>query len=121
MPTKRKRKGSKKSTAAKQPDSVSGAPAESIPQQEQPTVNGNIPNGTAAAAVTIPPVVKTVTPLTVDLVRFETTLPYAEIMARLEAEINKAGSDDIMSHLRRTDTQDQFKDVIQKFKPGEFL
>ncbi|KAG5646587.1 hypothetical protein DXG03_002891 [Asterophora parasitica] len=43
---------------------------------------------------------KTITPFTAQLVTYETTLPFKDVIARLDAEVNKTGSLGFMSRLR---------------------
>ncbi|KAH9482963.1 hypothetical protein JR316_0005063 [Psilocybe cubensis] len=64
---------------------------------------------------------KTTTSISVDLIRFETSLPFAEVISRLDVEINKAGSEDIMAQIRAVKNQEEFISTINKYKPNSFL
>ncbi|PPQ79555.1 hypothetical protein CVT25_003436 [Psilocybe cyanescens] len=65
--------------------------------------------------------IKTTTPLAVDLVKFDTSVPFEEVISRLDTEINKAGAEDIMSQIRLVKTQEEFISTINKYKPNSFL
>ncbi|TFK43591.1 hypothetical protein BDQ12DRAFT_709331 [Crucibulum laeve] len=56
---------------------------------------------------------KTITPFTAQLVTFETTLPYSEVVARLEAEVNKQGSAQIISQLRGSKSRAEIDHVVK--------
>ncbi|KAF5388262.1 hypothetical protein D9615_000361 [Tricholomella constricta] len=55
---------------------------------------------------------KTVTPFTVQLVTFETNLPFEEVIARLDEELNKQGSLQFLSKFRTATTREEIVDLI---------
>ena len=55
---------------------------------------------------------KTVIPLTAKLVNFDTDLPFAEVISRLNFAVNKEGSENIMARFKSINTQDEFATVI---------
>ncbi|KAF8076325.1 hypothetical protein FPV67DRAFT_1776861 [Lyophyllum atratum] len=55
---------------------------------------------------------KTITPFTAQLVTFETTLPYKEVIARLDAEVNKAGSLQFLSNFRAVTSKTELVELI---------
>ncbi|KDR74823.1 hypothetical protein GALMADRAFT_70227 [Galerina marginata CBS 339.88] len=61
---------------------------------------------------------KTVTPFTTKLVEFDTTVPFAEVVARLEVEVNKAGSQDIVAKLVKAESQDEWKSLVTERTAG---
>lgn len=64
---------------------------------------------------------KTIIPFTAEIVNFDTTLPFAEVISRLEVEINKAGSTDILGKLRNVQNQEEFMSVVNKTTGQDFL
>jgi hypothetical protein len=55
---------------------------------------------------------KTVIPFTAKLVKFDTDVPFAEVISRLNIAVNKEGSGNIMAKLKLINTQDEFTTVI---------
>ena len=55
---------------------------------------------------------KTVIPFTAKLVKFDTDVPFAEVISRLNIAVNKEGSRNIMARLKLVNTQDEFTAVI---------
>ena len=49
---------------------------------------------------------KTVTPFTAQLVTFETSLPFKDVVARLDVELNKPGSLQFLADFRNTTTKE---------------
>ncbi|KAF8974278.1 hypothetical protein BDZ97DRAFT_1772800 [Flammula alnicola] len=64
---------------------------------------------------------KIVTSFTAKLVKFETAVPFAEVISRLDVEVNKAGSSDIMATLRKVKNQEEFASVVGKTAEKDFL
>jgi len=64
---------------------------------------------------------KTVTPFTAKLVKFDTTVPFAEVISRLDVEVNKAGSQDIMAKLRMVQSQQEFMSIVDRTAGNDFL
>jgi len=55
---------------------------------------------------------KTVVSFTAKLVKFDTDVPVAEVISRLDIALNKEGSGNIMARLKLVNTQDEFTAVI---------
>lgn len=55
---------------------------------------------------------KTVIPFTAKLVKFDTDVPFAEVISRLNIAVNKEGSANIMARLKSINSQDEFTTVI---------
>lgn len=55
---------------------------------------------------------KTVIPFTAKLVKFDTDVPFAEVISRLNTAVNKEGSENIMARLKSTNTQDELTTVV---------
>lgn len=55
---------------------------------------------------------KTVVSFTAKLVKFDTDVPFAEVISRLDIALNKEGSGNIMAKLKLVNTQDEFTAVI---------
>ena len=51
--------------------------------------------------------------ITVKLVQTDTTVPFNEVVARLEREVNKVGCHDIAAKIRATQDQSEFEALIQ--------
>ncbi|KAF8165399.1 hypothetical protein B0H34DRAFT_793793 [Crassisporium funariophilum] len=56
---------------------------------------------------------KTVIPFTVKLVSVDTTVPFAEVTSRLNVEVNKEKSSDIMSKFKLVKNQEEFKAAVE--------
>jgi uncharacterized protein (DUF302 family) len=50
---------------------------------------------------------KTVTPFTSQFVQYTTPLSYAEVASRLESQVNKAGSTNILSRIAATSIENE--------------
>jgi len=57
--------------------------------------------------------VQTVVPFTVQLVKFETTLPFKEVVSRLETQLNKAGCDNILARIRAAKDKHELRSLIE--------
>ena len=55
---------------------------------------------------------KSVIPFTAKLVKFDTEVPFAEVISRLNSAVNKNGSGNIMARLKSTNTQDELSTVV---------
>jgi len=55
---------------------------------------------------------KTITPFTAQLVTFETTLPFKEVIARLDREVNKAGSLQFLSKFGSVTAKEEIVELI---------
>ncbi|KAF8812386.1 hypothetical protein BYT27DRAFT_7182820 [Phlegmacium glaucopus] len=55
---------------------------------------------------------KTVVPFTAKLVKFDTAVPFAEVISRLDIAVNKEGSGNIREKLKLVNTQDEFTALI---------
>jgi len=55
---------------------------------------------------------KTVIPFTAKLIKFDTAVPFAQVISRLNIAVNKEGSGNIMAKIKLVDTQDEFSAVI---------
>lgn len=55
---------------------------------------------------------KTVTSFTAQLVTFDTPLPVTDVIARLDVEINKQGSAEILQKLRTAATRAEIEEVV---------
>jgi hypothetical protein len=55
---------------------------------------------------------KSVIPFTAKLVKFDTDVPFAEVISRLNIAVNKEGSENIVARLRSTNTQDELTTVV---------
>ncbi|KDR74824.1 hypothetical protein GALMADRAFT_141157 [Galerina marginata CBS 339.88] len=55
---------------------------------------------------------KTVTSFMTKLVEFDTTVPFAEVIARLDVEVNKAGSQDIVAKLVKSESPEEWKSLV---------
>jgi len=55
---------------------------------------------------------KTVIPFTAKLVKFDTAVPFAEVISRLNIAVNKEGSGNITERLKLVHTQDEFTALI---------
>lgn len=65
---------------------------------------------------------KTVIPFTAKLVKFDTAVPFADVISRLNIAVNKEGSRNIMARLKLVNTQDEFTAVINStIGDSEFL
>ncbi|KAG5639004.1 hypothetical protein H0H81_007912 [Sphagnurus paluster] len=65
---------------------------------------------------------KTVTPFTAQLVTFTTTLPFAEVIARLDAEVNKPRSLQFLAKLSTASTREEIVDLVESTTGGnDFL
>ncbi|KAF8974280.1 hypothetical protein BDZ97DRAFT_1911480 [Flammula alnicola] len=64
---------------------------------------------------------QTVTQFTAKLVEFDTTVPFAEVISRLDAEVNKAGSADITTTLKNVTSNKEFVSVVDKAAKKDFL
>ncbi|KAF8913845.1 hypothetical protein CPB84DRAFT_15886 [Gymnopilus junonius] len=62
---------------------------------------------------------KTVITFMAKLVNFDTTLPFAKVISRLDVEINKAGSTKILGDLRAVRNQEEFMSVVKKTTTGQ--
>ena len=56
---------------------------------------------------------KTVTPLTAQLVQFDTSVPFAEVISRLDEAVNKTQSGDIIARFRSGKTQQELASVVE--------
>jgi len=56
---------------------------------------------------------QTVVPITVKLVQTDTTIPFNEVVAHLEKEVNKVGCHDIVAKIRAAQDQSEFEALIQ--------
>ena len=57
---------------------------------------------------------KTLNPLTVQLVKYHTSLPFEDVISRLEKETDKAGNTCIVQHIKRTKDQSELEALIHK-------
>jgi len=65
---------------------------------------------------------KTVVPFTAKSVKFDTDVPFAEVISRLNIAVNKEGSGNIMARLKLIYTQDEFTAVVNNtIGDSEFL
>ncbi|KAF8967553.1 hypothetical protein BDZ97DRAFT_1803964 [Flammula alnicola] len=64
---------------------------------------------------------KIVTPFTAHLVQFDTAVPFAEVIARLDIEVNKAGSTDVTTALRSAKTHKEYTSVVDRTAKKDFL
>ena len=55
---------------------------------------------------------KSVIPFTAKLVKFDTDVPFAEVISRLNTAVNKEGCGDIIARLKSTNTQDELATVV---------
>lgn len=55
---------------------------------------------------------KIIIPFTAKLVKFDTAVPFTEVVSRLNIAVNKEGSGNFMARLKLVDTQDEFTSVI---------
>jgi hypothetical protein len=55
---------------------------------------------------------KTITPVSVQLVKFHTSLPFQDVISRLDKETNKAGNGDVVSHIRAAKDQSGLEAVV---------
>ncbi|KAF8879661.1 hypothetical protein CPB84DRAFT_1751602 [Gymnopilus junonius] len=62
---------------------------------------------------------KTIIPFTAKIVNFDTTLPFSEVISRLDVAINKAGSSDILGKLRTVKDQEEFMSVVNRATVGQ--
>ncbi|KAJ3506047.1 hypothetical protein NLJ89_g7098 [Agrocybe chaxingu] len=63
--------------------------------------------------------VKTVASFTAQLVKFETTLSYAEVTARLEAEVSKSASQNIISRIQEVGHQNELVSLVNSVTKGK--
>ena len=61
---------------------------------------------------------KEATPITVQVVTFNTTLPYKEVVARLEGELNKAESPDTFARFLNAKSNKEWLSVLDKRAQG---
>lgn len=62
---------------------------------------------------------KTITPFTAQLVTFETTLPVAEVIARLDVEVNKPGSvGTVIPLMKAPASKEVIEQGLQKISEG---
>ncbi|GLB33746.1 hypothetical protein LshimejAT787_0106300 [Lyophyllum shimeji] len=65
---------------------------------------------------------KTIAPFTAQLVTFETDLPFLEVIARLDREVNKPGSLEFLSKFRTVQTKEEIVELITGITGGnDFL
>ncbi|RDB22466.1 hypothetical protein Hypma_010260 [Hypsizygus marmoreus] len=65
---------------------------------------------------------KTATPFTAQLVTFDTTLPFDEVIARLNAQVNKAGSTQFLAQFRNVSGREEIEELINgALGPSGFL
>ncbi|KAF9482453.1 hypothetical protein BDN70DRAFT_427661 [Pholiota conissans] len=64
---------------------------------------------------------KTITEATIKLVQVDTIVPYSEVIARLDEEVNKTGSQNIIGSLMKTQTQGQFVAAVENTIKSDFL
>lgn len=55
---------------------------------------------------------KSVIPFTAKLVKFDTEVPFAEVISRLNSAVNKDGSGNIVARLKSTNTQNELTTVV---------
>ena len=56
---------------------------------------------------------QTVVPITLKLIQTDTTIPFNEVVARLEREVNKVECYDILAKIRAAQDQAEFEALIQ--------
>ena len=54
----------------------------------------------------------TIIPFTAKLVKFDTTVPFAEVRSRLDIAVNKEGSENIMAKFKSANNQNEFTALI---------
>jgi hypothetical protein len=66
---------------------------------------------------------KTVIPFIARLVQFNTTLPFADVIARLDMEVNKAASNDttILAKISLVKNQQELQSVVKEASGADFL
>lgn len=65
---------------------------------------------------------KTTTIFSAQLVTFETSVPFAEFVARLDRAVNKEGSDQIISKLKGADSREKLEKIVNDIRGGnDFL
>jgi len=65
---------------------------------------------------------KTVIPFIARLVQFNTTLPFEDVIARLDMEVNKAAlSDTIIAKISLVKNQQELKSVVEEATGTDFL
>lgn len=65
---------------------------------------------------------KTVIPFIARLIQFNTTLPFADVIARLDMEVNKvASSDTTVAKLSQVKNQQELKSVVEEAAGTDFL
>lgn len=63
-------------------------------------------------------VVKTVIPLSAQLIQYSTTLTPQEVISRIEAQINREGSNQFMSLLPSMTSRDELEETIRGVTKG---
>lgn len=64
---------------------------------------------------------KNVTEAVIQLVQVDTTVPFSEVIARLDEEVNKSGSQGIIERFKKTQTQGQFVAAVENTIKSDFL
>jgi len=65
---------------------------------------------------------KTVIPVIARFVQFNTTIPFEDVIARLDTEVNKAASrDTILAKISLVKNQEQLKSAVEKAAGTDFL
>ncbi len=65
---------------------------------------------------------KTTTNFSAQLVTLETSVPFTEVVARLDSAVNKEGSNQIISRLRNASTRDELEKIVNDIRgESDFL
>jgi hypothetical protein len=65
---------------------------------------------------------KTTTKFSAQLITFETSVPFTEVIARLDSAVNKEGSNQIISKLRNASTREQIEKIVNNIRgESDFL
>lgn len=65
---------------------------------------------------------KTTTKFSAQLVTLETSVPFTEVIARLDSAVNKEGSNQIISKLRNASTREQIEKIVNNIRgESDFL
>ncbi|KAF8351515.1 hypothetical protein F5887DRAFT_862962, partial [Amanita rubescens] len=65
---------------------------------------------------------KTTTKFSAQLVTLETSVPFTEVIARLDSAVNKEGSNQIISQLRNASTREQLEKIVNDIRgESDFL
>ncbi|KAF8903938.1 hypothetical protein CPB84DRAFT_1961022 [Gymnopilus junonius] len=62
---------------------------------------------------------KIVTPITVQVITFNTTVPVKEVVARLEAELDKAGSADTIQKILNSKSHEEWLSIVNNKAEGQ--